>query len=150
MKNYSALLIFAIALTVGTKSFAGSGKEVNEKVIKSFKQTFPFAEKTDWQEFSDRYVVHFEEASILTVVDYDKEGNFLNSKRYYKEDNLPVNILCRIRKKYADKKIFMVTEVATESSIDYYIKMEDNQSWITVKSDASGGMEVVEKYKKQA
>jgi len=149
MKNYSALLVFAIALTCSTNSIASNGKEVNEKVIKSFKQTFPFAEKVDWQEFSDRYIVHFKDGDMLSVIDYDKEGNFLSSKRYYKEDNLPINILCRIRKKYSDKKIFGVTEVATENSIDYYVKIEDDQNWFTVKLDASGGMEVIEKYKKQ-
>lgn len=149
MKSYFPLLVIAVALTLGTKSFARNNMEVNEKVIRSFKQTFPFAEKVGWQEFSDRYIVHFQEGEIRTVVAYDKEGNFLSSQRYYKEENLPVNILCKIKKKYADKKIFGVTEIVSENSIEYYVKMEDDFNLITIKSDPSGGLEVVEKFKKQ-
>jgi hypothetical protein len=149
MKKYLNMLLCFAFLAIGKISFAGNVIEVNEKVVKAFKQTFPYAEQVSWDEFSDRYIVHFEENKVKAVVDYDKEGNYLGSKRYYKEDNLPVSILYKIRKKYTDKKIFGVTEISSETSIDYYVKMEDSSNWVTVKCDASGAMEVVEKYKKQ-
>ncbi len=41
-----------------------------------------------------------------------------------------------------------VTEMTSETNSEYYIKLEDDTSWTTVKSDISGSMEVVEKYKK--
>ncbi|MBS1916456.1 MAG: PepSY-like domain-containing protein [Bacteroidetes bacterium] len=148
MKKYFSILFCFLFLAFARLSYAGNVTDVNEKVIKAFKQTFPFAEKVTWDEFSDRYIVHFEENDVRTVVDYDKDGNYLGSKRYYKENNLPVSILYKIRTKYADKKIFGVTEISTDTSIDYYVKMEDNSNWVTVKCDASGAMEVVEKYKK--
>jgi hypothetical protein len=93
-------------------------------------------------------MVNFKQGDILTKVEYDKEGNFLNSLRYYTEKNLPVNILCRLQKKYADKKVFGVTEITSEASVEYYIKLEDAENWITVKSNVDGIMQVVEKYKK--
>jgi hypothetical protein len=149
MKNYAAFVVFAAALTLGTNSFAGKPAEVNEKVIRSFNQTFPFAEDVKWQEFTDRYTVNFAEGSIKTIVNYDKDGNFLGATRYYGSEILPLNILCKIKKKYPGKKIFGVTEISTAESIDYYIKLEDDVNWVTVKSDASGSFETVEKYKKQ-
>jgi hypothetical protein len=148
MKKYAAGLVF-FACILGFSNLSAAVTEISDKVMRSFKQTFPFAEKVNWQEFADRYSVHFEERDIRTVVDYDRDGNFLGSKRYYQENNLPVNILCKIRKKYADKTIFGVTEISTEYSTEYYIKLEDAGSWTTVKSDAYGAMEVTEKYKKQ-
>ena len=148
MKKSLAMLIGIFMLAFCMQTFAADGPEVNEKVIRSFKLTFPDAEKVSWQEFAERYVVHFEEGDIQTVMDFDKEGNYLVSKRYYKEDKLPVNILCKLRKKYADKKISIVTEVSTENNTDYYIKLEDATTWMTVKSDGGGSMEVVDKYKK--
>jgi hypothetical protein len=68
--------------------------------------------------------------------------------RYYTEKNLPVSIQCNIQKKYTDAKVFGVTELTTENSVEYYIKLETPNSWITVRSDADGNMQVTEKYKK--
>lgn len=127
---------------------AFNAEKVNEKVLNVFKKTFPLAQQVSWQEFSDRYMVHFTENNIQVVVDYDKDGNYLQSKRYYQEDNLPINILYKVRKKFSGKKIFGVTELSTEISTIYYIKLEDNQNWTTVKVDAYGSMEVVDEYQK--
>jgi hypothetical protein len=121
---------------------------INEKLLQTFKQTFPDAEQVKWMEAEDKYTVNFKEKGILTKIEYDKEGNFLSSLRYYTEKNLPVNILCRLQKKYADKKVFGVTEMATETSVEYYIKLEDDNSWMTVRSGVDGNLQVVEKYKK--
>jgi hypothetical protein len=149
MKNYALLFVFAAALIFSTNLMAGKNLAINQKVIQSFNQTFPFAENVKWQEFTDRYSVHFKTGSVMTIANYDKDGNFLGATRYYGTENLPLNILCKIKKKYADKKIFGVTEISTEEIVDYYIKLEDDANWVTVKSDASGSFEIVEKYKKQ-
>jgi hypothetical protein len=149
MKNYVILLFIAAALVTGIKSDAGNRSGINEKLVLSFNKTFPQAENVVWQEFSDRYMVHFEEENIRAIVNYDKDGNFLNSTRYYKAENLPLHILYKIIKKYPGKKIFGVTEITNEDSIDYFIKMEDDTNWITVKSDVTGSFQLVEKYKKQ-
>ena len=121
---------------------------ISDKLLATFKQTFPDAEQVKWVEQEDKYTVNFKEKGILTKIEYDKEGNFVSSLRYYTEKNLPVNILCKLQKKYADKKVFGVTEMSTESAVEYYIKLEDDNSWITVRSTQDGNMQVVEKYKK--
>ena len=139
-------LVFCLTLTAG--AFATDGFTINEKILKSFKQTFPDAEQVKWLEQADRYTVNFRENGILTKIDYDKDGNFISSLRYYTEKNLPINILCRLQKKYADKKVFGVTEMTSDATVEYYIKLEDDQNWITVKSNADGNMQVVEKYRK--
>ena len=148
MKKYTGIFCL-LTIAFGFQVFATNAKDVSEKVIQAFKKTFPLAEKVNWQEFTDRYMVNFEESHIRVVVDYDKDGNYLSSKRYYQEDNLPINILYKIRKKYADKKIFGVTELSTELNTEYYVKLEDDKYWTTVKVDSGGRMETVEKFEKQ-
>jgi hypothetical protein len=143
-------LILVCLLTVSAGVFAHEGIEINEKLLQTFKQTFPDAEQVKWLEATDKYTVNFTDNGILTKVDYDKDGNFIGSIRYYYERNLPVNIICRLQKKYANKKVFGVTEMTTESNVEYYIKLEDATTWMTVKSNVDGNMEVVEKYKKAA
>jgi len=49
----------------------------------------------------DSYMVTFKQNDILTKVNYDKDGNFVSSIRYYSEKNLPVTIICRVEKEYA-------------------------------------------------
>jgi len=142
------LLLLLCLLSFSAGIFANRGVTINEKLLQTFKQTFPDAEQVKWLETSDKYTVNFKDNGITTKVDYDKDGNFVSSVRYYYEKNLPVNIICKLQKKYSDKKVFGVTEMTTESNVEYYIKLEDAKSWMTVKSNVDGNMEVVEKYKK--
>jgi len=140
-------LVFSLCLlALGVSSYASPN--VDDKVIKSFKETFPGAEQVKWEEFSDNYVVNFVDLGMRERISYDKDGNFLSATRYYNEGHLPLNILLKLRKKYPSQKIFGVTEIESEVSIEYYIKMEDDTNWTTVKSDTGGNMQVIEKYKK--
>jgi hypothetical protein len=145
MKKNLILSICFLALC--TLSFAYS-RTVNEKVLKSFREAFPHAEQVSWQEFSDNYIVNFIEGDIRTRINYDKDGNFVNATRYFFEKNLPVNILVKLKKRYPGQKVFGVTEVESESSTEYYIKLEDATYFTTVKSDISSNFEETEKYKK--
>ena len=120
----------------------------NEKVLKSFQSTFASAKQIKWVEYDDHFYVSFVQSNIHSNVRYDKEGNFLNCTRYYMEEQLPVNIACKVKSKYADKKVFGITEVTNPEDIVYYIKMFDNKNWYSVKVDGSGQMEIVEKYRK--
>jgi hypothetical protein len=144
MKKNLALSVFLLAL--GFSSIARA--RVDDKVLKSFTETFPGAQEVKWEEFSDNYVVNFVEMGMRERISYDKDGNFVNATRYYSEGHLPLNILFKIRKKYPAQKIFGVTEIESEVSIEYYIKLEDDKNWTTVKSDGGGNLQVIEKYKK--
>ena len=149
MKKFMITSITTLALSLGAFIYAHAA-EVNEKVLKSFRETFPKAEQVNWQEFTDNYVVNFTSIGIRERITYDKDGNFVSATRYYTEEHLPANVLCKLRKKYPGQKVFGVTEMTSDTSSEYYIKLEDSANWTTVKSDNSGVMEVVEKYKKAA
>lgn len=120
----------------------------NEKVLKSFQATFASAKQVKWMEHGDYFDVSFIQANIQSNVRYDKEGTFLSCTRYYSEQQLPVNIACKLKSKYADRTVFGITEVTNAEEITYYVKMFDNKNWYCVKVDGSGRMEVVEKYRK--
>ena len=142
------LLVTVCLLSLSAGVFANGNFAISDKLLQAFKQTFPDAQQVKWAEQEDKYMVNFKQGDVLTKIEYDKEGNFLSSLRYYSEKNLPVSILCRLQKKYGDKKIFGVTEMTTDSAVEYYIKLEDETTWITVRSNADGNMQVIEKYKK--
>jgi hypothetical protein len=121
---------------------------VNEKVLKSFNETFSTAEDIKWEEFQTYYTVSFNQAGIQSKVNYDHSGTMLSSLRYYAPQLLPLNIYNRVKKGYAKKEMFGVTEVTFNNEVVYYVKLQDAKTWMTLKIDGVGNTEVVEKYKK--
>jgi hypothetical protein len=151
MKTKLAGLVVLLMLATQMHVRASNGPfTVNEKLIKAFQAAFPFAEKVDWNESGDHYFVHFKDHEILSEIEYDQEGNFLASERYYKSvDMLPIHLAWALHKKFPNKTVFGVTETNTEAETFYYVKLEDNKEWITVKGSSDGITQVVERFNKQ-
>jgi hypothetical protein len=141
------VLMFACTILLAGSLFANP-TAVTEKVLKAFKQTFTQAENVVWSDTQNVYMVKFMQQGIQTSVKYDEDGNFLSSLRYYLSDHLPVDILCKLKKKFADKTIFGVTENIIGDEVNYYVKLEDDKSWTTVKIDNDRNMQITEKYRK--
>jgi hypothetical protein len=149
------LLAFGVCLVLlTTQTFANVGPvdptidNVNEKVLKAFQETFPGVSEVKWQEYDSYYTVSFKQNSIQSEVRYDMEGNFLSSLRYYKEDMLPLSVLHQLKKKYAKKSVFGVTELIVGTDVAYFIKLEDEKTWLTVKADQQGNLSVYERLRK--
>lgn len=143
------IIITAISMLALSAGIFARDIEVNEKVLKSFKESFPKAEQVTWQEYVDAYVVNFTALGIKERITYDKEGNFVSATRYYLQENLPANIIYKLKKNYPGQNVYGVTEITTETQVQYYVKLEDKTNWTTIKSDESGNLELVEKFKKQ-
>ena len=139
--------VFAF-ITCALLTVAVYADDPNEKVLKSFNETFSSAEDVKWEEFPTYYTVSFVNAGIRSKVNYDREGNMTGSIRYYAPEMLPLNILNALKKQSSKKKLFGVTEVTAGNEVIYYVKEEDDKNWITLKVDPSGNSEVFEKYKK--
>ncbi|MBC7902388.1 MAG: hypothetical protein H7Y27_03170 [Gemmatimonadaceae bacterium] len=121
---------------------------VNEKVLKVFLSTFSGAEDVNWTEEENIYSVKFTHQGVRSTVKYDEDGNFLSSLRYYDPSQLPVDVLCKLKKKFPEKTAFGVTEYTIGDEVNFYVKMEDAKNWITVKVDNYRAYVVTEKFKK--
>ncbi len=142
-------LIFALTMLLGSATiFAVTPPEVNEKVLKAFQETFKNPKDVNWHEYENYYEVDFKQDEIKTQVRYDSEGNITGTTRYYFENQLPPHILSNIKKKYPQRSVYGVTEIYTENDLQYYITMEDEKNWYTVKSNPLGNLEQTEKFKK--
>ena len=141
------LFAFICATVLVTSTYAYRA-EVNEKVLKSFRETFNLAEEVKWEEYNTYYTVSFVHGGIQSKVNYDKEGSMLSSISYYAPTMLPLNIFNRLKKDYQDKSLYGVTEVTSGTDVTYFIKMQDAKNWITIRVDANGNAQVYEKYKR--
>ncbi|MBO9199962.1 MULTISPECIES: hypothetical protein [Niastella] len=145
MKKVIAILTAAL---IAGSTYAFVPFDPNEKVLKAFNETFSTATEVRWEEFPKYFAVSFVSGGIRSKVNYDKEGNMISSLRYYNPQLLPLYILNKVSTENSKKKLFGVTEATVGGNILYYIKMEDNNNWYTLKVDVDGNTQLIEKYKK--
>ena len=120
----------------------------NQKLVNSFKQAFPDATNVQWNDTETGYLVSFRQTGTLTKIKYDKEGNFVNSLRYYQEKDLPVKILMAVRKKYEGKTVFGVTEFTNNDGVTYQLTLKDDKKWYVVNASTDGDLTLKNSYLK--
>lgn len=152
MKKF-IIMFSALLLCVSLIARASGPGEIDDKLVKTFATSFPKAENVQWYEIPKAWVVNFVAEGVRSRIVYSKDGKVTEFTRYYFEANLPFLIRSKIKETYPTKSIFGVVEVSIMaeggiSKMDYYVKLEDDKTWVTVKSDIEGNLRVVEKYKK--
>jgi len=141
-------ILLASLLFAAVIAQAATPPDVNEKILKAFKQTFIYAEDVVWQEKDNSYQVNFWQGEINIRARYDEQGKLLGTIRYYYEKQLPPSVLAKVKNKYSGKTIFGVTEVSSDEELNYFITLRDDKNWYTVKSDAFGNLQQTDKFKR--
>ncbi len=143
-----SIFIIATSIFLGF-SFINSDINISSKAIDAFNKNFNNVKNTKWFKRENVYIVYFEQNDIRTRIDYDKEGHFLSSVRYYSQNNLPFNIFLKIKEKYKGKAIKIVTEVIEADSIKYSINVEDEENVYVVETTSGAHFDLVQKFRKQ-
>lgn len=141
-------IFYLAVLLIGTSAIAANPPEVNQKVLKAFKETFGDPENVLWKELDDHCQVYFQQSEINIRAVYDQEGNLLKTIRTYYEKNLPPTVMSKLKKKYGNKEIFGITEVSTDTDMTYYITLRDEKNFYKIESDMYGSCQQVDKYKR--
>lgn len=143
-------VFFAALLVLGAQLFASATgtPTVSDKVLKSFQQTFQTVSDVSWAELSNGYEARFTFNDILTRVQYDKEGTPVSTIRYYFEQQLPLNILTKVKASYSEQKVYSVTEVTEGDDTTYHIVLEDQKNWTMLVADQNGAMSVEKRFNK--
>ena len=141
-------LIIFTCLFAALSATASNPPEVSEKVLKAFSETFMKATDIVWHEVKNLYEASFKQSEIITRAIYDQDGNLLRTTRYYSQENLPINIITKLQKRYAGKSVYGVTELSTEDQVSYHITMQDEKNWYIIRADNWGSLELEQKYRK--
>ena len=144
------LLFIGYLVIAGLYTSAHPMRDINDKIVRNFKETYPDAMQVSWVEYPETYAVYFQEGGIKVNIIFTKDGSFVSSVRYYKEDFLPYYLLAEIRKKYPLKKVYSVSELTSPGTISYFVKLEDAKTWMTIKLDSEGNINLVEKFNKSS
>jgi hypothetical protein len=121
---------------------------IDEKILNTFKGAFPKAETVSWYKDGNTYLVYFTNDQVKCRMWYDASGEVLKTIRYYDEQNLCPFILTKVKQKYADKKVYGVTEVSSNEGVKYNIVLEDEKKWYHVSVDFYGTLRLDKKYNK--
>ena len=148
------LFVLFSALLIILNSFGYAPPKIDDQILQTFAVQFPHAQKVVWQEADESYIVSFIEDGIRVRIVYLKDGSVTHLLRYYLEENLPLDIRLDVKKKFPDKNIFGIVEENIVSNIEnrsktyYFIKLEDENSWLTIKAEKHKRPKVVEKLNK--
>jgi hypothetical protein len=143
-KNVTGLLAL---LMLAFSSFATD--PVDEAVLKIFNESFKEAKEVSWSETKEHYIVNFLKDDIRYHVTYDRKGKFINSRRYYFQEKLPMYVLFKVKNRFKGKSIYGVTEVMDEHGVEYYIALEDSKNLWMVKVTTRDYVEITEKLLKK-
>jgi hypothetical protein len=98
---------------------------------------------------NDYYIVFFQTKDNQSCrIFYDEDGNAVQTIRNYEADNLSPFIRTKIESKYKGRKIFMVTDVATENEHYYEILLQDAKSLWVVHARDNGTLYTKKKFKR--
>jgi hypothetical protein len=142
------IILFAALFVSIAAAASASPYDVNEKILKAFKETFSKAQDVVWHEYDNVYQANFKQDEIQIRAQYDGEGALIQTIRYYGERQLLPNIVSKLKKKYAGKEIFGVTETSSDQEVNFLITLKDEKNWYVVKSDVYGNLEQTEKFKR--
>lgn len=142
-------LLFSLAILFTVTSFANNPvPAINEKVLKAFNESFGDAKNVSWYESGKVISARFNCNGIDTQIRYDKNGNVLQTIRYYTEKELPPFIHTKVKEQYKDKEIFGVTELSSGSYLYYFVVLHDDKNWLNVQADPFGNLSLYNKMKK--
>ncbi len=147
MKKF--LSFFIVVSIFSSFGFTNQSMIASPKVLEVFSQTFKNPRDVKWVSNGDESTALFVDNDIRTSITYDKNANFLLSRRYYGESNLPFNVLLKIKEKYKAKKIGTVAEVIEEGVITYSVNVEDEQYVYVIESNGNANMKLKLKFRKQ-
>lgn len=144
MKN--VLILTFVLMGLSSLSHASVPTNVNEKVIHTFNKVFKNAQNVVWASKEKYNEASFDMGSVKTKAIINNDGHLIQTIRYYKEANLPSNILYSVRKKYNNEEIWGVTETSSENGVNYYITLKSEKSWYNIHANQNGSITLESKY----
>ena len=140
----SAAIIFALSFGAN----ATIADPVNQKVMKTFNMLFEDADNVSWTNAGDNYEAYFTSDNVKTRALLDAKGHLVQTVRYYKENELPANILYNLKKDYKGQEVWGITEVSNSYGVHYRIVLRNDKSYTHLNVNAAGESELVKKFKR--
>lgn len=117
----------------------------DSKILQRFNETFPNAQHVKWMDDKGGFFVSFMQNGNFNKVFYNTAGNFVYALKYCNVDGLPNNVIMGLNQQYGKSKVLGVTEVTTQNTMFYNVKLsKDNKLYdLNLLADGSIAKETV-------
>ncbi|MBS1916389.1 MAG: hypothetical protein JST87_08920 [Bacteroidetes bacterium] len=138
-------MMLAVALTT---AFANDGGTNVSKAQTSFENNFSGASNVSWQKEENFTKATFTMSSQVMFAYYNQDGDLIAVIRNILSEQLPINLQTELKKKYSDRWISNLFEMANEGQTTYYVTLESADETITLQSTDFNTWSVFKKTKK--
>ncbi|MBV8254922.1 MAG: hypothetical protein JO154_20145 [Chitinophaga sp.] len=145
------LFVVVAALTLSASSVYASTYEtaVSNKLKVSFRDAFANVKDVKWYTDDNKtFTAKFTLNNTTVSAYFDAEGQLLVTSRVIEAESLPLAVVNRLVKKYPGNKINTVVEYESAGGTVYMIMLEGDKTWIKVKADETGNIELKERLQK--
>jgi hypothetical protein len=143
-------VLFLVDLTANGQMANSDGapalrlNEVNSHAARHFLNHYSYATGVKWIRDDHYYIACFESDQSRTRVNYDNDGNFAFSVKYYTADGLSGDLKMAIAKKFPGCQLRIVTEWINELyKKAIFVNIQDGHYIRTIRCDEEG-IEVTE------
>ncbi len=141
-------IILALAITISTVSAFAREKEIDPKVLESFKTEFSAAKDVAWSAGSNFYKAEFIFNSQYVTAFYGLDGELIGLSRFITSVDLPLGLQTSLKKNYNDYWVSDLFEMTKKNSTAYYITLENADTQLVLKATVDEGWVVHKKVKK--
>jgi uncharacterized membrane protein YkoI len=146
MKKY--ILSLSVMLTIAaSSSFANSYPSSEEKAKESFKKEFAGAESAIWKEAGEYYKVNFLFRGYTVEAYFNAAGELEGSIRLLSFNELPLNIISAVNKRFVDADVLDVYELNNSEGTSYRLTLKSDGKKYRIRMDSNGGITEKEKMK---
>jgi hypothetical protein len=143
------ILICSILLVASISTvFAKGNGDINHSVLNSFKQEFATAEVINWENSNDYIKLTFRLNDLIMFAYYTKNAELIAVSRNILSNQLPLHLLRSLKKNYNGYWITDLFEMDGNSDTGYFVRMENSDSVIVLRSLDSSNCGIYKKEKK--
>jgi len=107
----STRMVPAYLRTVKDVSETVYHNNISTRAIRNFLINFPEVSNENWLSTPDLFIAMFRLNDVNYRIDYDRNGNWIETFRTYDETNLPEDVRQSVKASYYDYKIYLVQEI---------------------------------------
>ncbi len=137
MIRFFQFILISLFLLVINVSFA---QNIPESVEENFSKKYPDTEVLEWEFFDKSYTASFFQGDNYVVSIFDKNGNWQQSTRQLKEEQLPRKVKKCWKKKFKDVQ-FVTAMLEVDKMAEkpkYHISFESSQDLVNLVYNSKG------------
>jgi hypothetical protein len=144
------ILAMTVMLTISlTSGYANKKEEINKQVEASFTKDFASAQNVAWQQQKQYVKATFTLNGVVMSAYYSEDGKLQAVSRNVVSDHLPVLLLIKLKKNYSNFWISDLMEMTSEDQTAWYIKLENAEEILILKSGIYNHWTTYKKIKKE-